>query len=86
MLQGWAPTVLVSDIAMPDEDGYALIRRLRVREAAHGGHVPALAFTALARAEDRSRALAAGFDGYVAKPVDPAELVDAVAAAAGSDA
>ena len=72
---------------MPEEDGYAFIRRLRVREAAHGGHVPALAFTALARAEDRSRALAAGFDGYVAKPVDPAEFVDAVAAAAaGPDA
>jgi PAS domain S-box-containing protein len=82
ILEGWAPTVLVSDIAMPDEDGYALIRRLRVREAAHGGHMPALAFTALARAEDRSRALAAGFDGYVPKPVDPAQLVDAVAAAA----
>ena len=87
ILEDWAPTVLVSDIAMPEEDGYAFIRRLRVREAAHGGHVPALAFTALARAEDRSRALAAGFDGYVAKPVDPMEFVDAVAAAAaGPDA
>jgi PAS domain S-box-containing protein len=87
ILEGWAPTVLVSDIAMPDEDGYALIRHVRTREAAHGGHVPALAFTALARAEDRLRVLAAGFDGYVSKPVDPAQLVDAVAAAAaGSDA
>ena len=82
ILEGWAPTVLVSDIAMPDEDGYALIRRLRTSEAAHGGHVPALALTALARNEDRSRALAAGFDGYVPKPVDPAQLVDAVAMAA----
>jgi CheY-like chemotaxis protein/anti-sigma regulatory factor (Ser/Thr protein kinase) len=87
ILEDWAPTVLVSDIAMPEEDGYAFIRRLRVREAAQGGHVPALAFSALARAEDRSRALAAGFDGYVVKPIDPAEFVDAVvAAAAGPDA
>jgi len=86
MLEGWVPTVLVSDIAMPGEDGYALIRRLRAREAAHGGHLTALAFTALARAEDRSRVLAAGFDGYVPKPADPAQLVDAVAAAAGSGA
>ncbi len=82
ILEGWVPTVLVSDIAMPDEDGYALIRRLRGREAAGGGHLQAIAFTALARAEDRSRVLAAGFDGYVTKPVDPVELIDAVAAAA----
>jgi len=89
MLESWAPTVLVSDIAMPHEDGFALIRQLRARESTEGGHVPALAFTALARAEDRHRVLAAGFDGYVSKPVDPAQLVDAVAIAArgtGSDA
>lgn len=88
MLEGWAPTVLVSDIAMPHEDGYALIRWVRAREATHGGHVPALAFTALARAEDRARVLAAGFDGYVSKPVDAVQLVDAVANAVngtGSD-
>jgi PAS domain S-box-containing protein len=84
ILEGWVPTVLVSDIAMPDEDGYTLIRRVRGREATGGGHVPALAFTALARAEDRSRVLAAGFDGYVAKPVEPAEFLDAVAAAAAA--
>ena len=82
MLESWAPTVLVSDIAMPHEDGFTLIRRVRAREATEGGHVPALAFTALARAEDRQRVLAAGFDGYVSKPVDPAQLVDAVAIAA----
>lgn len=84
ILEGWAPTVLLSDIAMPDEDGYAFIRRLRTREEARGGHMPALAFTALARAEDRSRVLAAGFDGYVSKPVDPTQLVDAVVAAAAA--
>lgn len=82
ILEGWAPTVLVSDIAMPEEDGYALIQRLRKSEAAHGGHVPALALTALARNEDRSRALAAGFDGYLPKPVDPEDLIDAVVTAA----
>jgi CheY-like chemotaxis protein len=81
ILEQWAPTVLVSDIAMPEEDGYALIRRLRGREATGGGHMPALAFTALARAEDRSRVLAAGFDGYIAKPVSYSALIDAVAAA-----
>jgi CheY-like chemotaxis protein/anti-sigma regulatory factor (Ser/Thr protein kinase) len=79
ILAGWTPTVLVSDIAMPDVDGYALIHRVRARETAHGGRIRALAFTALARAEDRARVLAAGFDGYVAKPVDPLQLVDAVA-------
>ncbi len=82
VLECWVPTVLVSDIAMPNEDGYALIRRVRAHEAAHGGHVPALAFTALARAEDRTRVLAAGFDGYVTKPIDPVQLIDAVAGAA----
>jgi len=89
MLEGWAPAVLVSDIAMPHEDGYALIRHVRAREATHGGHIPALAFTALARAEDHARVLAAGFDGYLSKPVDPVQLVDAVrnvANGTGSDA
>jgi PAS domain S-box-containing protein len=81
VLDAWDPTVLVSDIAMPHEDGFVLIRRVREREATLGGHVPAVAFTALARPEDRSRVLAAGFDGYVAKPVDPTQLVDAVAIA-----
>jgi PAS domain S-box-containing protein len=79
VLERWVPTVLVSDIAMPGQDGYALIREVRARERERGGHVPAIAFTALAGSEDRSRALAAGFDGYVAKPVDPAALVAVVA-------
>jgi signal transduction histidine kinase/CheY-like chemotaxis protein len=62
--------VLISDISMPGEDGYSLIRTLR----AGGGRLPALALTALARAEDGERALAAGFQRCLAKPVDPAEL------------
>jgi CheY-like chemotaxis protein len=78
LLEGWAPNVLVSDIAMPIEDGCSLIRRVRAREASRGGRVPALALTVLARAEDRSRALAAGFDGYLAKPVDEAQLLAAI--------
>jgi PAS domain S-box-containing protein len=86
MLEGWSPTVLVSDIVMPQQDGYALIRQVRAREATQGGHVAALAFTALARAEDRARLLAAGFDGYVSKPVDPVQLVDAVANAVNGTA
>jgi PAS domain S-box-containing protein len=81
VLDSWTPAVLVSDIAMPDEDGFALIRRVREREQTAGGRLAAVAFTALSRPEDRSRLLAAGFDGYVAKPVDPTKLVDAVAIA-----
>jgi PAS domain S-box-containing protein len=79
VLEGWAPNVLVSDIAMAGQDGYSLIREVRARESVHGGHVPAIAFTALAHPDDHTRALEAGFDGWVAKPADPATLVAAVA-------
>jgi signal transduction histidine kinase len=71
----WRPDVLVSDIAMPEEDGYALLNKLRLRHA----DLPAIAVTAHARQEDRERALRAGFNLYVAKPVDPARLTEAVA-------
>jgi signal transduction histidine kinase/CheY-like chemotaxis protein len=84
LLEHWTPTVLVSDIAMPNDDGYSLIREVRARERTRGGHLPAVAFTALVRAEDRSRMVAAGFDGYVAKPFDPSTLVQAVAGAAST--
>lgn len=67
--------VLVCDIAMPGEDGYALVRRLRSR----GERLPAVSVTALARPEDRERALQAGFDRHLSKPVDPPVLVAAVA-------
>ncbi len=73
------PHVLVSDIAMPDEDGYELIRTVRRRGADEGGAVPALALTAHSRDEDRERALAAGFQMHAAKPIKPAELVAAIA-------
>jgi signal transduction histidine kinase/DNA-binding NarL/FixJ family response regulator len=71
--------VLISDISMPDEDGYTLIRKLRAREGA-SARVPAIALTALARTEDHGRTLAAGFQRYLAKPVDPAELASIVRA------
>jgi CheY-like chemotaxis protein/anti-sigma regulatory factor (Ser/Thr protein kinase) len=69
------PDVMVTDIGMPDEDGYSLIRRLREWERGQGAHIPAVALTAYGRVEDRVRALNAGFQTHVAKPVDPAELV-----------
>jgi signal transduction histidine kinase/DNA-binding response OmpR family regulator len=67
--------VLVSDIGMPGEDGYALIAKLRALPPEAGGRMPAVALTAFARGEDRTRALSAGFDVHVSKPVEPAELV-----------
>lgn len=73
------PDVLVSDIGLPDEDGYALIRRVREREARDGGFLPALALTGFARAEDREHALDAGFQLHIVKPVDPAELTRVIA-------
>lgn len=73
------PDVLVSDIAMPGEDGYELIRQLRARERPHGHHLPAVALTAYARNEDRERALRAGFQEHLAKPVEPAHLATVVA-------
>ncbi len=73
------PNVLVCDIAMPDEDGYSLIGRVRDLKPDKGGHVPAIALTAYADREDRMRALEAGFQTHVAKPVAPGELVAVVA-------
>jgi CheY-like chemotaxis protein len=72
------PDVLVSDIGMPDEDGYELMRRVRALGAEEGGDIPSVALTAFARAEDRKRATDAGFDRYLPKPVDPRELVHVV--------
>jgi len=82
MLQSERPDILVSDIGMPCEDGYALIRRVRALEAEKGGDTPAVALTAYARAEDRMKAVAAGFQHHVVKPVEPAELITMVAALA----
>ncbi|HZU81375.1 MAG TPA: response regulator, partial [Polyangiaceae bacterium] len=73
------PDLLISDIGMPDRDGYDLIRRVRALTPERGGDVPAAALTAYARAEDRRTMLNAGYSMHVSKPVDPAELVTAVA-------
>ena len=74
------PDVLVSDIAMPEEDGYDLIRQVRALRIDQGGAVPAIALTAYARAEDRRQALAAGYQQLIVKPIAPVELVSAVSA------
>jgi CheY-like chemotaxis protein len=79
LVLSWRPEVIVSDIAMPQQDGYTLIRRIRALPAEQGGRTPAVALTALARPKDRVRALAAGFQTHLPKPVDPSELVLVVA-------
>jgi len=77
------PDVLVSDIGMPGVDGYELLRRVRALGHAKGGRIPAIALTAFARSEDRTRALCAGFLAHVSKPVEPSELVATVASVVG---
>ena len=72
------PDVLVSDIGMPGEDGYALIRRVRQLPDSEGGRIPAVALTAFARGEDRGRAISAGYQLHVPKPVEPTELATVV--------
>ncbi|HTV01121.1 MAG TPA: response regulator, partial [Luteitalea sp.] len=83
MLQADPPDVLVSDIGMPGEDGYGLIRRVRELAPEHGGRTPAIALTAYAGAEDRVRALVAGFQHHLAKPIEPVELIVLVASLMG---
>jgi len=77
------PEMIICDIGMPGEDGYDFIRRLRALPQESGGKVPAIALTAYARVEDRLRALRAGFQMHVAKPVELAELVTVVASVSG---
>jgi CheY-like chemotaxis protein len=83
LLEVERPDVLVSDIGLPDGDGYSLIRRVRQHEAEQGGFLPAIALTGYARAEDRIRALAAGFQAHVVKPLAPAELIAVIAEVTG---
>jgi signal transduction histidine kinase/ActR/RegA family two-component response regulator len=75
--------VLLSDIGLPGEDGYSMIRKVRARGTDRGGNLPAAALTAYARTEDRVRALSSGFQMHLSKPIDPAELVATIAALAG---
>ncbi len=79
------PDVLVSDIAMPDEDGYGLIEKVRSLENGVSQQIPAVAITAYAKEEDRKRALSSGFQIYLAKPVELTELIQVVARAARRD-
>jgi signal transduction histidine kinase len=79
VLEHWQPGVIVADIAMPDEDGYMFIERIRRRAPERGGAVPALALTAYVRGEDRQRAFLAGFQAHMSKPLDPLELIETVA-------
>jgi CheY-like chemotaxis protein len=76
------PDVIVSDIGMPGEDGYSMIRRVRALPGDRGGITPAIALTAYARSEDRITAILAGFQHHISKPVEPAELIAVVASAA----
>jgi PAS domain S-box-containing protein len=82
-VQSGHPHVLVSDIGMPGEDGYAFIRRVRALDPAQGGQVPAVALTAYAQDEDGQRVLSAGYQVHLPKPVHPPELADVVATLAG---
>ncbi|MCU0493746.1 MAG: ATP-binding protein [Chloroflexaceae bacterium] len=75
LLRSWQPDMLISDIAMPGEDGYWLIEQVRRLPPEDGGAIPAVALTAYVRIEDRLQVLAAGFQGYLPKPVEPAELL-----------
>jgi CheY-like chemotaxis protein/nitrogen-specific signal transduction histidine kinase len=79
LLETWSPDVLLSDIEMPGEDGYTLMRKVRALGGRRGG-VAAVALTAHARAEDRARAFEAGFEWHLAKPIDPGELVSVILA------
>jgi signal transduction histidine kinase/CheY-like chemotaxis protein len=83
-IEQFKPDILISDLGMPDEDGYSLISKIRALPAERGGQIPAAALTAYARAEDRMRVLRSGFQFHLPKPVDSAELVTVVASLAGS--
>ena len=82
-LEEHKPDILISDLGMPEEDGYALISKIRALPSERGGQIPAAALTAYARAEDRMRVLRSGFQFHLPKPVDSAELVTVVASLAG---
>lgn len=83
LLQQFRPELLISDIGMPDEDGYSLMRRIRALPPALGGRIPSIALTAFVRSADQSKALAAGFSTYLGKPIDPQDLLAAVVNLAG---
>jgi PAS domain S-box-containing protein len=79
VLERWQPDVLVSDLAMPEQDGYFLIKQVRARGPEQGGNIPAVALSAYTKPEDRTRALGAGFQMHVSKPIDPENFVGVLA-------
>ena len=79
ILEQRTPDLILSDVAMPEQDGHAMMRQIRSRPLESGGWIPAVAVTALARDEDQWEALAAGFQAHVSKPIDPPTLVRVVA-------
>jgi PAS domain S-box-containing protein len=81
--QAARPDILISDLGMPDNDGFELLGWVRALGREHGGNVPAIALTAFARSEDRLRALEAGFSAHISKPVEASELIAAVASLIG---
>src|SRR6267154_2522205 len=83
--QEWQPDLLVSDIGMPQIDGYGLIRKLRKLKSKRARQIPALALTAYATDEDRTLALSAGFQMHLPKPIEPESLVSSIAAALGRE-
>ena len=82
LMERWKPDVLISDIGMPGESGYDLIRMVRALPADKGGRTPAIALTAYARTQDRLKILSAGFQMHVPKPIEPTELATVVASVA----
>ncbi|WP_260446773.1 ATP-binding protein [Nostoc sp. 2RC] len=78
VLEQRLPALLISDISMPDEDGFTLIRQVRSRSIEQGGQIPAIALTAFAEAKNEQRILKAGFQLFIAKPIKPMELVDKI--------
>ncbi|HBB30769.1 MAG TPA: hybrid sensor histidine kinase/response regulator [Cyanobacteria bacterium UBA8803] len=83
VLERLTPDVLVSDIGMPEQDGYTLLHQIRARSPEQGGGIPAVALTAYAREEDRQQAISAGFQVHISKPVEPTTLVHVVATLTG---
>jgi CheY-like chemotaxis protein len=83
LLERWKPDVLISDVGMPNEDGYALILRVRALGHDRGGNIPAIALTGYSRLEDRSQLLAAGYQMHLSKPVELARLVNAIMSLSG---
>jgi CheY-like chemotaxis protein len=79
LLTEWNPDVLISDIGMPGEDGYDLIREVRLRSTEEGGRIPAIALTGYAAVQDAERALSAGYQSHLSKPIEPSLLVSVIA-------